>query len=75
MSYVRSISDRLGIDATWYEENDIHIHVPEGQLLRWPGAGITMVTALTSAITGIGIQDVAMTGEVTIKVEFYRSEG
>lgn len=69
MSYVRSISDRLGIEASWYDKNDIHIHVPDGATPKdGPSAGITMVTALTSAITGIPIfQTVAMTGEVTIR--------
>ncbi|MBT3587009.1 MAG: endopeptidase La [Halobacteriovoraceae bacterium] len=69
LSYVRSIGNRLGIDPTWYEKNDIHIHVPEGATPKdGPSAGVTMVTALTSAITGIKVhQNVAMTGEVTIR--------
>jgi ATP-dependent Lon protease len=64
MSYVRTIGERLHIDHEWYNKNDIHVHVPEGATPKdGPSAGITLVTALTSAITGIPIrQDVAMTG-------------
>lgn len=69
LSFVRSISDRLGIESNWYEKFDIHIHVPEGATPKdGPSAGVTMVTGLTSAITGIKVrQDIAMTGEVTIR--------
>jgi ATP-dependent Lon protease len=69
ISYVRSISDKLGISLDWFEKNDIHIHVPEGATPKdGPSAGVSMVTALTSAVVNIPVrQDVAMTGEVTIR--------
>ena len=69
LSYVRSISEQIGVGAEWYNKNDIHIHVPEGATPKdGPSAGVTMVTALASAISGIKVkQNVAMTGEVTIR--------
>ena len=69
ISYVRSVSDQYHIPGDFFEKHDIHLHIPEGAVPKdGPSAGITMATALLSAITGIKVRaDVAMTGEVTLR--------
>lgn len=69
MSYVRSVSSRYDIDPMLYKETDFHIHIPEGAVPKdGPSAGITMATALLSAITEISVHaDLAMTGEITLR--------
>ena len=69
ISYIRSVADRRGIPADFFETHDIHIHIPEGAVPKdGPSAGITMATAIASAVTGIPVRaDVAMTGEITLR--------
>jgi ATP-dependent Lon protease len=68
LSWVRSHTDALGIDPKWFAEHDIHVHVPAGAVPKdGPSAGVTMVTAIVSLVTGRPVsEDVAMTGEVTL---------
>lgn len=69
ISYIRSISDSYGIKKNFFEKNDIHIHIPEGAVPKdGPSAGITMATAMLSAILLKKVRaDVAMTGEITLR--------
>ena len=68
-SWIRSHSEALGLQKDFYKDIDLHVHVPEGAVPKdGPSAGVTMTTALVSALTGKAVrQDVAMTGEVTLR--------
>jgi ATP-dependent Lon protease len=69
VSYIRSLSAEMGIKASFYKDDDLHIHIPEGATPKdGPSAGVTMCCAMVSALTGIPArQDIAMTGEITLR--------
>lgn len=69
ISYIRTRANEFGIPSDFYKTKDIHIHVPEGAVPKdGPSAGVTMMTALVSALTGIKVRrNVAMTGEITLR--------
>lgn len=69
LTYVRSVADRYGVESRYFKEHDLHLHIPEGAVPKdGPSAGITMATAILSAVTGKKVcASVAMTGEITLR--------
>ena len=77
VSFIRSMGSRLKVEADYFTTHDFHIHIPQGSVPKdGPSAGITMATAIYSAITGIKVRhDVAMTGEITLRGRVLPSGG
>ncbi|MCI7795892.1 MAG: endopeptidase La [Lachnospiraceae bacterium] len=69
LTYVRSVSEKYSVEKDYFDTHDIHLHIPEGAVPKdGPSAGITMATAMLSAVTGKKVRaDVAMTGEITLR--------
>jgi ATP-dependent Lon protease len=69
LSFIRSNAESLGVESLFFDSSDIHIHIPAGAIPKdGPSAGVTMLTALTSLLTGTPVKkNLAMTGEITLR--------